>query len=1292
MVAKYLYAFGGGTADGSGEQKNLLGGKGAGLAEMSRLGIPVPPGFTLTTEVCTYYQEHDGSYPAGLEDELDHHLRQLEERTGQRFGDPERPLLVSVRSGAPTSMPGMMDTVLNLGLSPSIVEAWIARGADARFVLDAWRRLLAMYGDVVLGVEHAGFEEVLAAARAEHHAASDAELPPEALAAVGKHFEGLIAAHGAPFPEVPRDQLWGAIGAVFSSWNNRRAREYRRIHGISDRLGTAVNVQAMVFGNRGSDCATGVAFTRNPATGEARVYGEYLVNAQGEDVVAGIRTPRPIVGAGGESGLAEDFPQAESELREVCARLERHYRDMQDVEFTIQHDRLYMLQTRSGKRTGPAAVRIAAEMVDEGVLEPREAVARVKPQDLVQMLAPEFDSREKARAVAEGRLLAHGLPAGPGAASGRMVLSAERAAQMAAHGPVVLVRAETSPEDIVGMHAAAGILTSRGGMTSHAAVVARGMGKPCLVGAGALDVDEKAGVVRAGHRVVREDDEISIDGTTGEVIAGGLKTRQSEVLRTLLSGKASDLPAVVTFRKILEWADELRRLWVRANADTPGDARVARALGAEGIGLCRTEHMFFEEDRIPWVRRMILADDAAERAESLARLLPMQQKDFEGIFAALAGLPVTVRLLDPPLHEFLPHGDKALASLAAQMGVPPEKVAARAAALTESNPMLGHRGIRLGMTAPEIYEMQVEAIVRAACVRTRAGDRVEPEIMLPLVGAEQELIRLRARTAATIERVLAEEGMELPILIGTMIEVPRAALIADRIAEHADFFSFGTNDLTQMTYGYSRDDIGRFLPHYLETDVLPFDPFARIDEEGVGQLVRMACERGRQARPGLHLGVCGEHGGDPDSVDFFDRVGLDYVSCSPYRVPIARLAAARATLARQREAAAAQEGPARPRETLKAANAANSEAPRGASRKSRKARAGAAPAPAGAAAPSVEAAAPEAEPAPATRAKTARPAPPNAAAKAARHQAASAKTAAAPKAGSSAAANAKPAPAGRAKPAPAVKAPAAPAAKATASPAVKATAAPTAKATASPAAKPKPAAVAAVKAAPVIKAKAAPAKAKVVAAGKSGVTTGAKPARAAEAKAAPAVKAKAGQAPRAKPARGATAKSAPAPKAKAARAAKVKAAPGPKPKTAASRDAKPASAARGRAASAPKVKAGPTGRIKATPAARRKAVPAGQPAGRKAVRAGGQPAAQAVGRRATPTAKVKAPAPAPKGKASRGGKREAAPPAKGKGAAVARRKTAPTAKAMAASATGGKGAGGRNASGASRTTRKVRGR
>ncbi|HYG62853.1 MAG TPA: pyruvate, phosphate dikinase, partial [Thermoanaerobaculia bacterium] len=849
------------------------------------------------------------------------HLLRLERQSGRRFGDPAKPLLVSVRSGAPRSMPGMMDTILNLGLSEEIVEASIARGTDARFVLDAYRRLISMYGDVVLRVPHGGFEKILAAARQEHGAASDADLPAEALREVSRRYLDLVAAHGTPFPQQPRQQLWGAIGAVFQSWNNQRAREYRRIEGIPETFGTAVNVQTMVFGNRGADCATGVAFTRNPATGERRVYGEYLVNAQGEDVVAGIRTPRPILADDGKGGLGADFPEAHRDLEKVCEVLERHFRDMQDVEFTIEHGKLFMLQTRSGKRTGPAAVRIAVEMVEEGLIDRREALSRVEPQQLGQMLAPEFDAEEKKRAVAGRDLLAKGLPAGPGAASGRIALTAEDAAAMAASGPVLLVRAETSPEDIVGMHASAGILTSRGGMTSHAAVVARGLGKPCVVGAGDLEIDEETGDVRLGDRVFRPGDQLSIDGTTGEVIAGALSTRPSEVLRSLLDGGEITSPAAHAFFEILDWADAERRLEVRANADTPHDARVARALGAQGIGLCRTEHMFFADDRIPWVRQMILAETAELRDKALAALLPMQQKDFEGIFAALSGLPITVRLLDPPLHEFLPHGQKALRQLAGQMGVDPEEVEARAHALEEANPMLGHRGCRLGLTTPEIYDMQVEAIVRAACVRRRAGDDVRPEIMVPLVGTETEMVQLRERTAAVVRRVLAEEGTELPVLIGTMIEVPRAALVADKIARHADFFSFGTNDLTQMTYGYSRDDSGRFLPKYLEAKILECDPFQRIDEEGVGQLVRMASELGRGTNPKLHLGICGEHGGDPQSVDFFDRVGLEYVSCSPYRVPIARLAAARATLNRAAEKAAlekqAAEKPARKPEPAK---------------------------------------------------------------------------------------------------------------------------------------------------------------------------------------------------------------------------------------------------------------------------------------------------------------------------------------------------------------------------------------
>jgi pyruvate,orthophosphate dikinase len=894
---KLIYFFGGGAAEGRGDQKALLGGKGSGLAEMAGLGLPVPPGFTVTTEVCHHFHAHGGAYPDDFAAEFERNLARLEEAVGRRFGDARDPLLVSVRSGAPTSMPGMMDTILNLGLNDTAVEAMSRNGFEPRFVRDCYRRLLTMYGDVVMGVPHHVFEEALGEARSAQRAASDAELSAETLDRVIAEFERLIQGHaGAPFPQDPKSQLWGAMGAVFESWNNRRAREYRRLHGLSDVGGTAVNVQTMVFGNRGPDCATGVAFTRDPSSGERRLYGEYLVNAQGEDVVAGTRTPKSIAPREGD-GLRDEFPEAERALVGVCEILERHRRDMQDVEFTIEAGKLYMLQTRSGKRSGPAAVRIAVDMVEEELIDRREALRRAEPQHLAQLLAPVFDAGEKAKAVAEGRLLAHGLAAGPGAASGRIALDAERAAEMAKAGPVLLVRAETSPEDIVGMFAAAGILTSRGGMTSHAAVVARGLGKPCIVGAAALEVDEKAGVLRVGERTFREGDALSMDGSAGDVLAGALAPRPSEVVQALVEGRAeARTRAVECFNKILEWADAERRLEVWANGDTPRDAEVARAFGAQGIGLCRTEHMFFEEDRIPWVRRMILARDAAARREALARLLPVQQGDFEGILEAMGALPVTIRLLDPPLHEFLPHEDRALAQLAQQMGVPVEEVRRTAEALAEANPMLGHRGCRLGLTAPDIYDMQVEAIARAACGLARRGVDTHPEIMMPLVGTEEEMRRLRERTEQVLGRVFAEEGTSLPIPIGTMIEVPRAALVAGRIAQVADFFSFGTNDLTQMTFGYSRDDVGKFLPQYLESGLLPRDPFASIDAEGVGQLVELACQRGREARPDLQLGVCGEHGGDPASVVFFHDVGLDYVSCSPYRVPVARLAAARAAL------------------------------------------------------------------------------------------------------------------------------------------------------------------------------------------------------------------------------------------------------------------------------------------------------------------------------------------------------------------------------------------------------------
>jgi pyruvate, orthophosphate dikinase len=897
---QHVYRFGGGEADGRGDMKTLLGGKGAGLAEMSRLGIPVPPGFTLTTEVCTYYQDHDHAYPPGLEEQVEAAMGRLEELQGKGFGDASDPLLVSVRSGGAVSMPGMMDTVLNLGLNDDIVASAIAAGADERGLKDAYRRLLTMYGDVVMKVPHKGFEKILSQARDAAGVENDHELSAEDLdgviAAMKAHVEREA---GKPFPQDPQEQLWGAVSAVFDSWDNERARQYRRLNDLSDDMGTGVNVQAMVFGNRGPDCATGVAFSRNPATGEAGIYGEYLKNAQGEDVVAGIRTPRsihPDEEGGGHGGLGEDFPHAWDTLREVADKLERHYGDMQDVEFTIEHGSLFMLQTRTGKRTGPAAVRIAVDLLEDGLIDEARALARIRPEHLEQMLAPEFDAAEKSRAVEGGRLLAKGLPAGPGAASGRIALTAERATAMAAEGPVLLVREETSPEDIVGMHDSSGIVTSRGGMTSHAAVVARGMGKPCIVGAGSLHIDEDEGTVRVGDTVLREGDEMSIDGTTGEVIAGGLATRDSAVIQVLLED-GEPTAASRAFTRVLELADGVRRLKVRANADTPGDARRGRAFGAQGIGLCRTEHMFFEEDRIPWVRRMILAADAEEREESLARLLPVQQEDFEGIFEAMDALPVTVRLLDPPLHEFLPHEGRAQEELAREMGIDPADLRRKVESLFETNPMLGHRGCRLGMTAPEIYDMQVEAIVRAACARKQAGGDPRPATMIPLVWLETELSSLRARAAAIVERVTAQEGVDLAIPIGTMIEVPRAALVADRIARHADFFSFGTNDLTQMTFGYSRDDVGRFLPTYVEEGVLPFDPFARIDPEGVGALVERACELGRRERPDLHLGVCGEHGGEPHSVAFFHRAGLDYVSCSPYRVPIARLAAARAAAA-----------------------------------------------------------------------------------------------------------------------------------------------------------------------------------------------------------------------------------------------------------------------------------------------------------------------------------------------------------------------------------------------------------
>ncbi|MEM6701243.1 MAG: pyruvate, phosphate dikinase [Acidobacteriota bacterium] len=894
---KYVYAFGDGAAEGSGEQKELLGGKGAGLAEMSLLGIPVPPGFTLTTDVCRAYGNTGGQYPDGLGDQIAEHLSRVETALGSGFGSAERPLLFSVRSGAAISMPGMMDTILNLGLNDEIVAA-ASDEESGRFLRDCYRRLLTMYGDVVLGVPYEDFYAAVQEAVASAGCDSDQELSIEALDGLIARMKEILAEHGQEFPQDPQEQLWGAIGAVFESWDNPRARQYRRIQDIPEDLGTGVTVQAMVFGNRGEDCATGVAFTRNPSTGELELYGEYLLNAQGEDVVAGTHTPRSIAPTEGEAGLAARFPQAYETLEEVCGILERHFRNMQDLEFTIQHGKLFMLQTRAGKRSGPAAVKIAVDMVRERLIDRREAVRRVEPQHLVQMMAPVFELAERQRAVDEGRLLAQGLAAGPGAASGRIAFTAERAAEMAQEGSVILVRNETSPEDIVGMHASSGILTTRGGMTSHAAVVARGLGKPCIVGADDLVVDDMAQELRVGERAYGEGEFLSIDGSRGEVLSGLLRAHPSEVTTALLGdGSQPRSEAVEAFVLLCGWADRERRLGVRANADTPEDAQVARTLGAQGIGLCRTEHMFFHEERIAWVRQMILARDEERRAAALEKLLPMQQEDFEGIFRALAGLPVTIRLLDPPLHEFLPHGEKALARLAEQMDESIEAVRDVAAGLEETNPMLGHRGCRLGLTHPAVYEMQVEAIVRAALAVAREGLSVRPEIMIPLTGVEEEIVRLRQLVVDRVESLLEAAGSSLEILVGTMIEVPRAALMANRIALHSDFFSFGTNDLTQMTYGYSRDDVGRFLPSYIEEGVVPYDPFERLDVDGVGQLVEIASRRGRMARPDLKLGVCGEHGGEPHSIEFFERCGLDYVSCSPYRVPVARLAAARARLA-----------------------------------------------------------------------------------------------------------------------------------------------------------------------------------------------------------------------------------------------------------------------------------------------------------------------------------------------------------------------------------------------------------
>ncbi|HEB88135.1 MAG TPA: pyruvate, phosphate dikinase [Deltaproteobacteria bacterium] len=889
-----VFFFGGGRADGHAEMKDLLGGKGANLAEMTSIGIPVPPGFTISTQVCLEFNQRNQRLPVEVKADVLTALANVEKLMNLRFGDPEKPLLVSIRSGARASMPGMMDTVLNLGLNDETVQG-LAAMADDRFAFDSYRRFIQMYGDVVLGIPHDRFEQRLDAEKEAAGVRLDTELSGADLRrVVAGYLEIVEEVTGRPFPQDPREQLWGAIGAVFSSWENQRAVAYRRINDIPDDWGTAVNVQSMVFGNMGDTCATGVAFTRNPSTGERNFYGEYLKNAQGEDVVAGIRTPQPINESSRSAGtrdlptLEEEMPGPYKKLVQIYKRLEKHYRDMQDIEFTIQNGTLWMLQTRAGKRTAAAAVRIAVEMARERLISREEAVLRIDANSLDQLLHPTIDRSRTQEVVARG------LPASPGAAVGEVVFSAEEAEARAKGGTkVILVRTETSPEDIVGMNAAEGILTAKGGMTSHAAVVARGMGKCCVAGCGALAINYDQGVMRIGDHLVKEGDPLTIDGSTGEVMLGAASTVVPE-----LGGAFTDL---------MKWTDRLRSIRVRTNADTPQDAEVARRFGAEGIGLCRTEHMFFEPGRILAVREMILASDARARENALAKLLPMQRQDFEGIFRAMDGLPVTIRLLDPPLHEFLPQDDEDIRAVAGALGTSVGDVRHKLEGLHEFNPMLGHRGCRLGITFPEIYGMQVRAIAEAACRVASEGVKVKPEIMIPLVSHERELARLRKMAEDVISEVRRENpGSRIRPAIGTMIEVPRAALTADKIAEHADFFSFGTNDLTQMGYALSRDDAGNFLPQYVDEGLIDSDPFVSIDEEGIGQLVRMGAERGRETRPDLKLGVCGEHGGDPASVRFFASVGLDYVSCSPYRVPLARLAAAQAAI-RERERAAGLE-------------------------------------------------------------------------------------------------------------------------------------------------------------------------------------------------------------------------------------------------------------------------------------------------------------------------------------------------------------------------------------------------
>ena len=880
---KYVYFFGDGKAEGDKDMKYILGGKGANLAEMTNLGIPVPAGFTISTEVCRYYYNNGKKYPTELKEQIDAGLKKLEETTGKKFGDAKNPLLVSVRSGAAASMPGMMDTILNLGLNEKVVAGMVEKTGNARFVWDSYRRFIQMYCNVVENLEHEKFEHVITSVKAKTGKKEDTEMTAEDWQEVVKGYKEIYKVEkGKDFPESSEDQLNGAIGAVFGSWNNPRAIIYRQLNKIDESkiFGTAVNVQSMVFGNMGDDCGTGVAFTRNPSTGENKSYGEYLMNAQGEDVVAGIRTPKKL------ETLKEDNETAYNQLMDIFAKLEGHYKDMQDVEFTIENGKLFILQTRNGKRTAPAMVKVAVDLVEEGMIDEKTALTRVEADKLDQLLHPTLDPKAKANF----KVIAKGLPASPGAANGQVVFTAEEAVKWAEDGKkVILVRAETSPEDLAGMNAAQGILTARGGMTSHAAVVARGMGKCCVSGCGEMSVDQKMKEFKVKTAdsdavlAVREGDIITLDGSTGEVFLGQVATMEAT-----LSGD---------FAKLMKWADETRKLDVRTNADTPKDAKVARGFGAQGIGLCRTEHMFFEEDRIFAIRQMIISDTVEQRQVALEKIFPMQKNDFKQLFEIMKGLPVKIRLLDPPLHEFVPHEDKDIEALAKEMGISFEKLKEKVESLHEFNPMMGHRGCRLGVTFPEINQMQVKAIMAAACeLAKETGEKIVPEIMIPLVGDVEELKWLKAKLIPVIEETMKSYGVELKYEIGTMIEIPRAAVTADEIAAEAEFFSFGTNDLTQMTYGFSRDDAGKFIKDYLREKILVEDPFKSVDQKGVGKLMKMAVELGRSGNKHLNVGICGEQGGDPETVKFCHRIGLNYVSCSPYRVPIARLAAAQAVV------------------------------------------------------------------------------------------------------------------------------------------------------------------------------------------------------------------------------------------------------------------------------------------------------------------------------------------------------------------------------------------------------------